>query len=80
MRELDGELLVGSNWGNLDDIDAVPMEREFAVVMVGGEVLLEIIAVGMHISSSIYQPMLCDDDKSIIFDGGTIGLVFGAAP
>ena len=34
MGELDGEFLVGSNWGNLDDIDAVPMEREFAVVMV----------------------------------------------
>ena len=34
MGELDGELLVGSYWGNLDDVDAVPMEREFAVVMV----------------------------------------------
>ncbi len=45
MRELNGDFFVGSQRGCLGDIDVVSMDCEFAVVVVGGEVLLEKVAV-----------------------------------
>ena len=43
--ELDGEFFICSYGGCLDDIDDIPMQGEFAVVVVRGEVLLEIVTV-----------------------------------
>lgn len=62
----------------MDDINGVPMEGEFAIIAVGGEVLLEIIAVGLYIASSINESVLGDNDKSIVIEGRAIGLVFRA--
>lgn len=51
--ELNGKLFVGSYWSCLDNIDGITVKGKFSVVVVGGEVFLEIVAVGGHVSRSI---------------------------
>ena len=53
MGELDGKFFVGSYWGCLDHIDGISMNGELAVVVAGGKVLMEEIAVRLYVTSSI---------------------------
>ena len=64
----------------MDDVNAVPMEGEFTVIAVGGEVLLEIIAVRLDISAGINKSMSGNDNKSVVVEGGAISVVLRAIP
>ncbi len=53
MGELNGKFFVGPYRSCLDHIDGIAMNGEFAVVVAGGKVLLEEIAVRLYVTRSI---------------------------
>ncbi len=53
MGELNGKFLICPDRCRLDNIDVVAVESELTIVVVGGKVFLEIVAVGLHVSPRI---------------------------